>query len=108
VCMRVKESWAVSTGSSVKFKFMVRTCKQLNCPQFNPLAFSDVKNLSFQGLEGGWRKHYNFRCEPVDYTSNPRAIRVIYNHSNCCSLTHSRHFVINLNDHGDDDEVVVA
>lgn len=29
-----------------------------------------------QGLEGGWRKHYNYRCQPVDYTRNPIAMRV--------------------------------
>lgn len=31
---------------------------------------------SKQGLEGGWRKHYNYRCQPVDYTRNPIAMRV--------------------------------
>lgn len=34
--------------------------------------------ISFQGLEGGWRKHYNFKCQPVDYSNNPVAIRVSY------------------------------
>lgn len=29
-----------------------------------------------QGLEGGWAKHYNFRCQPVDYTYDPVAMRV--------------------------------
>lgn len=32
--------------------------------------------LVIEGLEGGWRKHYNFRCQPVDYSNNPVAIRV--------------------------------
>lgn len=32
--------------------------------------------LVHEGLEAGWRKHYNFMCEPVDYTNDPRAIRV--------------------------------
>lgn len=33
-------------------------------------------NSDLQGLEGGWRKHYNYRCQPVDYTRNPIAMRV--------------------------------
>ncbi|XP_070491195.1 very long chain fatty acid elongase 7 [Chironomus tepperi] len=32
--------------------------------------------LVIEGLEGGWRKHYNFRCQPVDYSTNPSAIRM--------------------------------
>ena len=32
--------------------------------------------LVWEGLEGGWRKHYNFRCQPVDYSDNPVALRV--------------------------------
>lgn len=32
--------------------------------------------LVVEGLEGGWRKHYNFTCQLVDYTDNPLAIRV--------------------------------
>lgn len=35
--------------------------------------------LVIEGLEGGWRKHYNFRCQPVDYSANPLAIRVKIN-----------------------------
>lgn len=32
--------------------------------------------LVIEGLEGGWRKHYNYRCQPVDYTRNPIAMRM--------------------------------
>jgi hypothetical protein len=32
--------------------------------------------LVYEGLEGGWRKHYNFRCQPVDYTTDPVAMRM--------------------------------
>lgn len=32
--------------------------------------------LVYEGLEGGWRKHYNFTCELVDYSDNPLAMRV--------------------------------
>ncbi|CRK89409.1 CLUMA_CG003158, isoform A [Clunio marinus] len=38
------------------------------------VVFSIV--LVIEGLEGGWRKHYNFRCQPVDYSTNPNAIRM--------------------------------
>ncbi|KAL7016251.1 hypothetical protein ACKWTF_009976 [Chironomus riparius] len=38
------------------------------------VVFSIV--LVIEGLEGGWRKHYNFRCQPVDYSTNPSAIRM--------------------------------
>lgn len=31
---------------------------------------------NLQGLESGWRKYYNFRCQPVDYSTNPIAVRV--------------------------------
>lgn len=27
-------------------------------------------------MMGGWLNHYSFRCQPVDYTDNPKAIRV--------------------------------
>lgn len=26
----------------------------------------------------GWWGHYNFRCQPVDYSNNPLALRVSY------------------------------
>lgn len=29
-----------------------------------------------QSMMGGWLNHYSFRCQPVDYTDNPKAIRV--------------------------------
>lgn len=32
-----------------------------------------------QGLESGWRKYYNYSCQPVDYSRNPVAIRVCMN-----------------------------
>lgn len=32
--------------------------------------------LFYEGLEGGWAKHYNFRCQPVDYTYDPVAMRM--------------------------------
>lgn len=35
--------------------------------------------LVYEGLEGGWRKHYNFTCELVDYSDNPIAMRVNLN-----------------------------
>lgn len=41
---------------------------------FIQVVFSIV--LVVEGLEGGWRKHYNFRCQPVDYSTNPSAIRI--------------------------------
>ncbi|XP_063705645.1 very long chain fatty acid elongase 7-like [Culicoides brevitarsis] len=39
------------------------------------VVFSAI--LVYEGLEGGWRKHYNFTCEPVDYSDNPRAVRML-------------------------------
>ncbi|XP_055698226.1 elongation of very long chain fatty acids protein 7-like isoform X2 [Phlebotomus papatasi] len=32
--------------------------------------------LVYEGLESGWRKYYNFRCQPVDYSKNPIAMRM--------------------------------
>lgn len=32
--------------------------------------------LVWEGLEGGWRRDYSYRCQPVDYTDNPVAMRV--------------------------------
>lgn len=32
--------------------------------------------LVIEGLEGGWRKYYNYRCQPVDYSRNPVAMRM--------------------------------
>lgn len=37
-----------------------------------------VNEFYSQGLEGGWRKHYNYRCQPVDYSRNPVAMRVCF------------------------------
>lgn len=42
------------------------------------VSYNFFTTLYLQGLEGGWRKHYNFRCQPVDYSTNPSAMRVIY------------------------------
>lgn len=41
---------------------------------FIQVVFSII--LVIEGLEGGWRKHYNFRCQPVDYTTNSTALRM--------------------------------
>lgn len=30
----------------------------------------------FQGLDGAWLRHYSWRCQPVDWTDNPMAMRV--------------------------------
>ncbi|XP_058054557.1 elongation of very long chain fatty acids protein 7 [Anopheles bellator] len=32
--------------------------------------------LVYEGIEGGWRKHYSYRCQPVDYSPNPVAMRM--------------------------------
>ncbi|CAO1439841.1 unnamed protein product [Diamesa serratosioi] len=32
--------------------------------------------LVIEGLEGGWRNNYSFRCQPVDYSTNPHALRM--------------------------------
>lgn len=32
--------------------------------------------LVYEGLEGGWRTSYNFRCQPVDYSPNPQSLRM--------------------------------
>lgn len=32
--------------------------------------------LVYEGLEAGWRKHYSFTCQPVDYSDDPLAVRV--------------------------------
>lgn len=36
-------------------------------------------NYVLQGLESGWRKYYNYSCQPVDYSRNPVAVRVCMN-----------------------------
>ncbi|KAG0729944.1 Elongation of very long chain fatty acids protein AAEL008004 [Chionoecetes opilio] len=37
---------------------------------------------------GGWFTHYSFRCQPVDYSDNPSAIRVSGLHLLCICLTY--------------------
>ncbi|XP_017890685.1 elongation of very long chain fatty acids protein AAEL008004-like isoform X1 [Ceratina calcarata] len=32
--------------------------------------------LFYESLMGGWWGHYSFRCQPVDYSNNPTAIRI--------------------------------
>ncbi|ETN64723.1 elongase [Anopheles darlingi] len=32
--------------------------------------------LVYEGIEGGWRKHYSYTCQPVDYSRNPVALRM--------------------------------
>uniref|UniRef100_A0A8D8BPI0 Elongation of very long chain fatty acids protein n=1 Tax=Culex pipiens TaxID=7175 RepID=A0A8D8BPI0_CULPI len=32
--------------------------------------------LFFEGLDGAWLRHYSWRCQPVDWTDNPMAMRV--------------------------------
>lgn len=34
--------------------------------------------LFYECLMGGWWGHYSFRCQPVDYTNNPTAIRMVH------------------------------
>ncbi|XP_063820944.1 very long chain fatty acid elongase AAEL008004-like isoform X2 [Ostrinia nubilalis] len=33
--------------------------------------------LFYESLMGGWLKHYSFRCQPVDYSDNPIANRMV-------------------------------
>lgn len=32
--------------------------------------------LVYEGTESGWRKHYSYTCQPVDYSDDPLAMRV--------------------------------
>ncbi|XP_071452337.1 very long chain fatty acid elongase AAEL008004-like [Hetaerina americana] len=32
--------------------------------------------LVWEGLQGGWLHHYNLKCQPVDYSNNPVAMRM--------------------------------
>ncbi|XP_058452859.1 elongation of very long chain fatty acids protein AAEL008004 [Malaya genurostris] len=32
--------------------------------------------LFFEGLDGAWLRHYSWRCQPVDWTESPTAMRV--------------------------------
>ena len=32
--------------------------------------------LVHEGLMAGWWNDYSFRCQPVDYSNNPKALRV--------------------------------
>lgn len=32
--------------------------------------------LFYEGLDGAWLKNYNWKCEPVDYSYSPDALRV--------------------------------
>ncbi|XP_045493641.1 elongation of very long chain fatty acids protein AAEL008004 isoform X2 [Colias croceus] len=34
--------------------------------------------LFYESLMGGWLNHYSFRCQPVDYTDNPIANRMVH------------------------------
>ncbi|XP_076278012.1 very long chain fatty acid elongase AAEL008004 isoform X3 [Lasioglossum baleicum] len=34
--------------------------------------------LFYECLMGGWWGHYSFRCQPVDYSNNPTAIRMVH------------------------------
>lgn len=34
--------------------------------------------LSLQGIMGGWNGVYNLRCQPVDYSRDPLAMRVSF------------------------------
>ncbi|XP_017890687.1 elongation of very long chain fatty acids protein AAEL008004-like isoform X3 [Ceratina calcarata] len=34
--------------------------------------------LFYESLMGGWWGHYSFRCQPVDYSNNPTAIRMVH------------------------------
>ncbi|XP_016845633.1 elongation of very long chain fatty acids protein AAEL008004 isoform X2 [Nasonia vitripennis] len=32
--------------------------------------------LFYEGLEGAWLRHYSWKCEPVDFSNSPHALRV--------------------------------
>lgn len=32
--------------------------------------------ILLQGLQAGWLRDYSYRCQPVDYSNNPLALRV--------------------------------
>ncbi|XP_029048654.1 elongation of very long chain fatty acids protein AAEL008004-like isoform X2 [Osmia bicornis bicornis] len=34
--------------------------------------------LFYECLMGGWWGHYSFRCQPVDYSNNPTAVRMVH------------------------------
>ncbi|XP_033212832.1 elongation of very long chain fatty acids protein AAEL008004-like isoform X3 [Belonocnema kinseyi] len=34
--------------------------------------------LFYECLMGGWWSHYSFRCQPVDYTNSPTALRMVH------------------------------
>lgn len=34
--------------------------------------------LFYEGLMAGWLYDYNYSCQPVDYSDNPKSIRVFF------------------------------
>lgn len=34
--------------------------------------------LFYEGYKGGWGGHYNFRCQPVTYATDPISMRVCF------------------------------
>lgn len=42
----------------------------------SPYQYFSFLPCHAQSMMGGWLNHYSFRCQPVDYTDNPVAIRV--------------------------------
>jgi len=34
--------------------------------------------LFYEGLDGAWLRHYSWKCEPVDFSNSPSAMRVSY------------------------------
>lgn len=66
---------------SLKFMFIVFSLTECYCEGFVFPRNNFFEFVLLQGLEGGWRKHYNFRCQPVDYSTNPNAMRVSIKYS---------------------------
>lgn len=45
---------------------------------FIKMCFFIFFSFSLQYLAAGWWGRYSFKCEPVDYSNNPLAIRVSF------------------------------
>jgi elongation of very long chain fatty acids protein 7 len=58
---------------------VVEVSTKITANLMSSIKIYNLHSFNFpQGLEGGWWNGYSFRCQPVDYSRNPMAMRVIY------------------------------
>lgn len=70
------QHFVVSILSNRILVFELNSVRLIFCRFVDLIIMNEHFSSSFQYLQSGWLSHYSLKCQPVDYSNSPLAMRV--------------------------------